>query len=366
MRFLSRRHRQQRPATWRLARILPAAPLLIFLAAAQPNGVKAHSSLPCNSSFDPYQYAAVALRSCGFRVFPRSSVRALLGGGFANSYNVNGHLVAYLTPPTGFHPATASNARLRKYGFPVRPTNPAAKQRWMLEMTRWKGSTPTPKFLVETRAQSDTEDSPNWSGYVVSSASGTYHSAEAWYNEPKFYPSVCSSSAETTWAGIGGWDNTALGQIGTSFGVPGIASHQAFWEVWPDVNMMPIAGNTAEVGYEMDAAVIRISNGYSFYIYNYYTGKTSAFNEPINDYSGDSAEAIAERPKINNTLSYLSNFQTMTFVNSQANGEGIDTYSASGPRISAHMENPNNGDDLADPSDIGTGGSFTVTQHNCN
>jgi hypothetical protein len=47
----------------------------------------------------------------------------------------------------------------------------------------------------------------------------------------------------------------------------------------------------------------------------------------INNYSDTSAEAIAERPTApNGQLTNLSNFGTMTFTQSLANGNGINTY----------------------------------------
>jgi hypothetical protein len=36
---------------------------------------------PCNSSFDPYDFAPSALASCGFHVFPRTQVAVLSDGG---------------------------------------------------------------------------------------------------------------------------------------------------------------------------------------------------------------------------------------------------------------------------------------------
>ena len=56
----------------------------------------------------------------------------------------------------------------------------------------------------------------------------------------------------------------------------------------------------------------------------------------------------------------------MTFTQSLANGNGINTYNPSGIRHGVHMLSRTTGDDLADPSTIGSGGSFTDTQNSCN
>jgi hypothetical protein len=85
----------------------------------------------------------------------------------------------------------------------------------------------------------------------------------------------------------------------------------------------------------------------------------------INHYSGDSAEVIAERPSVNGQFTNLSNFGTLTFTQSLANGNGINTYNPSGIRHGVHMINSAS-TALADPSAIGSGGSFTDTQRSCN
>ena len=68
-----------------------------------------------------------------------------------------------------------------------------------------------------------------------------------------------------------------------------------------------------------------LGNGYRFYLYDYGMGTTDAFNVSSSTYSSDSAEAIAERPTINGSFSNLSNFGTMTFSETQANGVGMNS-----------------------------------------
>jgi hypothetical protein len=41
-------------------------------------------------------------------------------------------------PPAGFNPMKASNGDLRKYGFPIRPTDPTALQGWTQAMEHFK------------------------------------------------------------------------------------------------------------------------------------------------------------------------------------------------------------------------------------
>jgi peptidase A4-like protein len=143
---------------------------------------------------------------------------------------------------------------------------------------RLEGSAPASPFLTavpaQTQTQSDTETSGNWAGYVAQSTSHTFTQAEIWYDEPASLASRCSSTAKSTWAGLGGWvsGDVPLAQNGTAIGVPGISAHQAWWEFWPYNDMVPIGFSatqgdkfTAEVNYEG-------SDAYNFWFYNYANG----------------------------------------------------------------------------------------------
>jgi hypothetical protein len=315
-------------------------------------------------SFDPYAYSQAAVRACGYKVFPRAAVKALAGGGSGYDYDVNGATVEFLVPPKGFQPATATSAQLSEYGLPARPAAPHALARWQAEMGNFKPASPPPPFLAETHAHADTVYFYNWAGYAVTGSSGSFHQAEAWYIEPTFYSSSCSTNADVTWAGIGGYSGNVVGQDGTAHGVPGVGNHQAWWEVYPDNNITPVA-LYGHIGYLFDASTYWNSNGYYvFYMYDYESGNYVSFREYITDRDTTSAEAITERPTINGSLSHLSNFKTMTISASQANGSGLNNWSGSGGRHGIHMIDTS-GTDMADPSGIGSNGYFTVTQHHC-
>jgi hypothetical protein len=318
----------------------------------------------CSSTFDPYNYTQAAVAACGYPVSPQTALNAMPGGGTSYDYSLDGSTVRFYVPPAGFDPATASAAQLDEYGFPPRPTDPGALSQWQTEMNNWKGTTPPPPFLTETSAQNDTVYNDHWSGYVVTEAAGTFTHAEAWFIEPTFGSSRCSTNAESTWAGIGGWTTGRLAQDGTAHNEAGIGNHQAWWEILPgDAVPVNLYGHP---GVLFDTSVRRITNGFRFYMYDYYSATTKAFDETggaNNSYDGSSAEAIAERPSNNGTVQNLSNFGTLTFSETLANENGFDTYNPTGHRHGVHM---NNGDDLADPSGIGSSGYFTVAQHNCN
>lgn len=111
---------------------------------------------------------------------------------------------------------------------------------------------------------------------------------------------------------------------------------EASTEVWPLQNIVPVTfcGHT---GYEFDASTRWLGNGYRLYMYDYYSATTYSADVyvPSSYYSGDSAEAIAERPKVNGSLTNLSNFGTITFQTTRANGIGIDNWSSTAGRHGA-------------------------------
>jgi hypothetical protein len=354
----------------RIARIL-AVPVGVASALAlviSPVGA-ATARLDCNSSFDPYAYTQAAVSACGYRTFPLAAVNALPGGGSSYEYLVNGAPVRFYVPPKGFNPSTATAAELNEYGFPSRPTEATTLSRWQTQMSAWKGAaTPLP-FLAESHMSMDSVLNQSWSGYAVTGTVGNYTHAEAWFIEPNYYSSRCSTNAETTWAGIGGYYGTpngdVLAQDGTIHGAPGFGNGQAWWEIVPGLNAIPV-NLSGTYPYTFDASVRWLGDAYRFYMYDYYSGITVAFDYSSSSYTGDSAEAIAERPEINGSSSNLSNFGTLVFEQTEANGVYFNSYSPNGLRHGIHMFNFSDNHDLADPSTISSYGYFTDTQHNCN
>lgn len=353
--------------TWRLL-VCSVAVALVSLGAGTANARSSKSvRMPpnCHASFDPYSYSRAAVTACGYKTFPLESVRQLPGGGASYNYRVNGWNVHFYVPPTGFRPTTATNSQLEEYGLPPRPTSRAALASWRKEMGGLNKPASPPPFLAETHAQADTVYMYYWAGYAVTGSAGTFYHAEAWYKEPTFYSSSCSSTAAVTWAGIGDYynDGSPIGQDGTGHNVPGLGNHQAWWEVYPYNNITAIGFIYGHPGYKFDASTYWFGSGYTFYVKDYYSGNYTAFREDINHYDGRSAEAIIERPSVNGSHTDLSNFKTMYFTNTEANGKGLQNWT-DGNRHGIHMQAAN-GDDLADPSTIGSDGAFSVSQHHC-
>lgn len=359
---------------WKLAVPLSTVATLPLLITPLSASASPASSLPnCHSSFNPYAYSRAAVAACGFPTFPLTATQALPGGGSSYDYMVNGHLVKFKVPPPGFHPSTASSANLKEYGLPPRPAAARPLAQWQAQMRSWRGAAKPPPFLAETHVRSDTVTLGNWSGYSLSGSPGTYADVEAVYGEPTLYSSQCSTNAESTWTGIGGYQSQYLGQNGTGAaqGIPGIGQHQAWWEVVPDESEVPI-NLYAHPSNDFGVVTRWLGSYYEFYWYDYYSGQSQTVDDYTSSYDGTSAEAIVERPAVSGQWTYLSNFGTADFVSTYSSGLSFDQYSPNGVRHGIHMYDtwePSTqtwgGTQMADPSAIGSGGFFTDTQDSC-
>jgi hypothetical protein len=356
-------------------------------ASAGKAQAPAASGPPCNSSFDPYKYTQAQVQACGYSTYSMLAGSDLAGGGSSVEYNIKGATVKELIPPAGFQPETATAAQLDEYGFPPRPSDPAQLAQWQKEMSLWKGAAPPAPFLTETHTQvtADTVTHPIWAGYAVTAEPGSisaFSHVEGWYIEPQMGPSRCSSTAEVSWAGLGGYydpyNGGWLAQNGTGWGVPGLGAHQAWWEIVPTNDIIPVPNYFGTAGAEFDASVRVVSGGFRFWFLNYATGVSTAFNRPFTGATNSlSAEVVIERPSINGTPSNLANFQTFSvfqseaWINGNTAGSNFDTFPPTVPsalglwRHGLHMVS-SSGTDLADPSTISSPGAFSVAQHSCN
>ena len=182
-----------------------------------------------------------------------------------------------------------------------------------------------------------------------------------------FGASRCTTNAEVTWSGIGGWTGSdPLGQDGTAHNVPNLANHQAWYEVYPleGIEALNLTANASDY---MTAYTSWYTSPdrYGGFVQDLTQSTIIDWSQDVSSsyYSGDSAEAIAERPTINGVLANLSNFGTMSFIGANADGSTFDQFSSS----ARHAIDMYNGSTLlALPSGMQSGGDFSDTQHSCN
>lgn len=346
---------------------LPSCCLLATPAVASAATPLATAPRDCGASFDPYAYTASALAACpGIKTFALNTVSPLPGGGKSYEYNVDGVPYTYFVPPAGFDPLTATDAQLREYAIPPRPTNPALLSEWQLAVMKAQLVT-LPPFLAEVNVSAGNLQYSNWSGYVGLASTPSFTSTGGEWVEPSYGGTGCSGTAAVLWSGIGGAAGTPnqIGQAGTAYGNTGINNHQAWSEVVPDQNSIVAQPLTMPSGDSITADVAWTGSTYQFNLYNDTTGQSvPGFNAGrAADYSGVSVEDVVERPRLvsNGQLTPLANFQTANFSkNTFNNGQFLDTYSN---LDSITMYNGSS--ELAHAGSIGSLGNFYDYHDNC-
>ena len=163
--------------------------------------------------------------------------------------------------------------------------------------------------------------STDWAGYIVSSdlKNPQVVGINASWSVPRI--GVFSSDAySSAWIGIGGQSEKTLIQTGTEHdSVNGQEYYYVWYEMLPDtavridtMSVSPgdvITASITLINSDMNQWAIRIhdvTNGQGFY-------RTFIYNS-----SRLSAEWIVERPHVNNQISLLANFGTLTFTGAYA------------------------------------------------
>jgi hypothetical protein len=164
--------------------------------------------------------------------------------------------------------------------------------------------------------------SSNWSGYAVSSNSGSVTAVSGSFTVPTV--SGSGTAYASTWVGIDGYNSRSVEQTGIEEDVVnGVAQYSAWYEMYP---AYPVTVNLAiHAGDQINASV------------SYANGRFTLTLTDLNDPAGQntfsvtksgsnlqrsSAEWIQEAPSSNAGVLPLANFGTVTFTNAQATING--------------------------------------------
>ena len=231
----------------------------------------------------------------------------------------DGETITDITPPASFNPLTASEAQLKKYGFPVRPSSASAARAWQTAMAAYRSDTAqTGPIQVQTgpNKQSSVHFGPkygtNWGGYtagLLRQQLSTYVAVQTVFATPS--ESGCSdSNIVGLWVGLGGTNNGAndLVQQGIECGDSSLGSGsvwrpftQFFTPQNPPVNFCGLtswafpAGHTLYQNMSFEAS----SNKANFYMEDESSGSAHSCTESAPSgwgYNGNTADWIGEAP----------------------------------------------------------------------
>jgi hypothetical protein len=202
------------------------------------------------------------------------------------------------------------------------------------------------------------EESTNWSGYA--DTSGTFTKVSANWTQPA---GTCSRGDQYAafWVGIDGYSSETVEQTGSEVDCVGRhAEYYAWYEMYPGPSEN--YSNTVEPG-DHFSATVTYDGGENFTLS--ITDSTQHWNETTEQSLGaspalSSAEVIAEAPCCTDSggILPLTDFGTVSFTSSTANGEAIGT-SSLGPEEINMIDNSGN---LKDECSSLTGNeNFTCT-----
>jgi hypothetical protein len=219
--------------------------------------------------------------------------------------------------------------------------------------------TPTPTPVNNTSGYTST----NWSGYLATGAKFTTVSGS--WKVPAVTGNGGSTSADSSWIGIGGVTAGDLIQVGTDNIVSsqGTVSTEAFYEILPAVSTT-VPGMTVTADDIMTASIREVAAGqWSIQIVDTTTAQSFTISVAYSS-SYSSAEWIEEDPSHSNgSLFALDYFSTTPFTNSRTTADG-NSITATGANSQPITMVNSSSHAIATPSAIdGSGAGFSVTRN---
>jgi hypothetical protein len=294
--------------TWKNGKVILAS-IMGIAAVAQ------FSIVPTLASTSSANKASVAPIS-----IPVSEVRTLPDGGKEYVYIVDGVKNVHPVPPLGFDPLVATDAQLRAYAFPKKPSEPTKLKHWQDMMKQWTRQTEPSRDLTvyPSTAGYDSTPSPGWTGYVANPSTGqAFNMVQSDYTQTYWSANNISNCQESSWVGFGGTGSAPLVQTGTAL--------TSSTNITPFYEYLHSGGVGSRI---LMSGVGKVHGGDAMYAqvsYDSGTGKTTFFLEDatthysdqyyISDssyYSGNSSEWIDERPQISTgSWTNLAQFDTV-------------------------------------------------------
>ena len=209
----------------------------------------------------------------------------------------------------------------------------------------------------------------NWAGYVAATDLANPQSAAVGVSGSWTVPAVTDIGTDAfsaVWVGIGGQFDKTLIQVGTEQDfIGGSPSYSAWYEMLP-ADSITIDAMQVSPGDRMEASVTLIdpaSNLWSISLADLTSGQSFQNNFTYNSQQL-TAEWIVERPDVNNAISQLADFGSVTFSSCNANlGKtgAISDFQNSKVLMDAQTQN-NQSVQLVDVSDLSAQGTqFTAT-----
>ncbi|MGA2387270.1 MAG: G1 family glutamic endopeptidase [Candidatus Bathyarchaeia archaeon] len=213
--------------------------------------------------------------------------------------------------------------------------------------------------------QGENISSLSWAGYIISRTTDAQAGVTA-INASWAVPVVNASagnSYSSVWVGIGGELDQTLIQVGTENAVSsGQATYYAWYELLPNFAVV-INTLTVSSGDVMVASITLLNsatNQWNIHISDTTTGQDFSLNVSYNS-TRSSGEWVLERPTMNNKLTTLADFGSVTFADCYLNANNISGAISRFYYLRLEMTNDLN-NPLTSVSNLAANGtSFTVS-----
>jgi len=213
--------------------------------------------------------------------------------------------------------------------------------------------------------QTETLVSFDWSGYGVSSnvllPSPLVNNVSASWKVPLVAVSA-SNTFSAAWIGVGGQGDSTLIQVGSEHDSGGGRASYSLWYEMLPADSVTIPMIVVDPGDTISASINLVdSNLHQWMIQITDVTKGQPFSQ-IFTYNSTrlTAEWIVERPTVNNQLSNLANFGSITFTHIQAAVDGKTGTLTAFPNFEIFMQNRQNTNLVSVSSFSKDGSSFTV------
>lgn len=259
-----------------------------------------------------------------------------------------------------------SEESVAELGLPPRPVDKDQFQAWLDEVNlpRVENFAPCESVLPDVQGTTYTSNS-HWSGYVATSAPGSYVGVQGNLTVPQLGSSGClqSDSSFASWVGIGGYGTASLVQGGI-FYYKGVASPFLWYEYLGPTNHIYVTQTNGAIKsgdrLHIWVNVITSTSEMHFGFTNYSTGITGTVTIPIQltqNYDGSSVEWIDERPVYQNSISSLDNFGVVNWTNALAERDNFAWYNV-GTQATTQVTMVNGLRTLTNPSALLSSTSF--------
>ncbi|MHB8450075.1 MAG: G1 family glutamic endopeptidase [Mycobacteriales bacterium] len=250
------------------------------------------------------------------------------------TYDFQGSTLSQRVPPSSWRPATASAQELAYYGIPPRPSGGAELESWNAHFGQLTFVS-SPGMCVTNRSAGTSNIWSGWEAYSASSPTA-YDDSEANWTEAHTSNGCYTSDAHATWVGLGGDENFTYGQpYLLQNGTEQDSNQYAWWEaIKPnyDTHQVALYGFSVHDGDGMGAYVwyqpgspAQVTFSWFDYAQNEAQSLTmqGIAGVPVSEYYyGSTAEAIDERPTINNQATPLRDYGNVPWSSAYVHGGG--------------------------------------------